>query len=161
MVNANGIVTAATQGSGIITAQHAGLEASSQAVVDFDCSGPVDEIPAPSVALSLTLDYQSYADFDLVLLFWEPLPNAASYSIVEGDLYSLHSTSGDYASVTAACTIASSAEAGFFEDSVTCDGISNQVNGLNCQPGTFDTGSPTQLGSRDAEIQSSPFSCPW
>jgi hypothetical protein len=89
---------------------------------------------------------------------------ATQYDLVQGDLATLRSTSGDFGAATMACVENDAA--------VTTAGIANpqpQLDadtyylarpvGLGCR-GTYDDGSPSLAGARDAKIAGAAGACP-
>ena len=125
---------------------------------DNDCNGSVDDAPIPSGVPSLTLS-RSGPD---ALLSWTAVANATGYDIVRGNLATLRSSGGNFAtaidqcvaddrtatSVTAAGVLAAGGGSFFLVRPVSCGGN-----------GTYDTGSASQVGSRDPEIEASPLAC--
>jgi subtilisin family serine protease len=111
--------------------------------------------PPPGEVYSLRVDN--------TLLSWDPEAVATGYDIVQGDLAILVDGGGDFTAATTACLdndwpgnnlpISDTPAAG--------DGFWFLVRGMNCTAnGSYDTGSPSQVGSRDAGIDASPASCP-
>jgi hypothetical protein len=96
-------------------------------------------------------------------LSWTALTGAATYDVVQGVLSTLRNSEGSYQSATQSCstndnpgtsvTIAGTPSVG--------DGFWFLVRGANCGgAGTYDEGSASQTGSRDAGIASSGNGCP-
>ena len=108
-------------------------------------------------ALAIELDEQGMS--------FDPQPGAVSYDVVSGDLGALRASGGNFAwsDVTTECVendvaVPSLALAG---NPAPGAGFwylvrSNDVEG----PSTYDSGSSTQLGQRDAEILASGNDCP-
>ena len=95
-------------------------------------------------------------------LSWDPEAFASGYDIVKGDLIDLHATMGDFAATTTACTVDDTPGPPFPDAEMPVVGQGNWfvVRSVNCGGnGTYDTASPFQIGSRDVEINASPFSC--
>lgn len=95
---------------------------------------------------------------------WDPVSGATAYDMVKGDLQSLRSTSGDYARSVTAClknnvggTTWSSPET-----PARGGGLFYLVRGVDssCGFGTYDTGSSSQVRSRDPGIAASTLACP-
>lgn len=100
---------------------------------------------------------------DKTLLSWDTDAVATGYDIVQGDLAILTNSGGDFKAATTSCLdndwpgnalpISQTPAVG--------DGLWFLVRGMNCAAnGTYDTGAPSQVGSRDEEINASPASCP-
>jgi hypothetical protein len=96
-------------------------------------------------------------------LSWTGTAGAVGYDVVRGGLGVLHGTSGDFTTATAECladnhpntllnyaTDPASGEAFWFL-------VRSVTGGGN---GTYDSTGPMQVGTRDAEINASPVSCP-
>ena len=98
-----------------------------------------------------------------VLLSWTALSGATSYDIVQGGLNALRSSNGNFQSTTQACV-----SDGTTATSLTSTGTPNVgdgywflVRGANCGgKGTYNSGSPKQVGSRDSGIAASGNDCP-
>ena len=95
-------------------------------------------------------------------LWWGSIPGATSYDVVRGSLGQLRATGGDFASslVTQLC-VANNQTATFWvhtETPAAGDGVWYLVRGA--PTGTYDSGSASQSGSRDAEIAASGNGCP-
>ena len=97
-------------------------------------------------------------------LLWTPLAGASWYDVVWGKLSTLRLTGGDFAVATSGCfaqklftTTVIFTEPGPADG----DGFWFLVRGANCRGhGTYDTGQPSQIGARDAEIAASGADCP-
>lgn len=120
------------------------------------CSPPP---PAPAGVSRLTL----HGVAEGTRLDWTALPGATAYDVLRGDLRTLALSGGDFTSAVTGCearriaastlltTLTPSPAGGFFY----------LVRGANCgAAGTFDSGGPGQVGSRDGEISASPNRCP-
>jgi hypothetical protein len=100
---------------------------------------------------------------DPALLSWDSEPDATGYDIVQGDLELLLSSGGDFTASVTACldddrTITDIPISGELSAG---EGFWFVVRGVNCAAnGSYDTGSASQVGSRDSEIDVSPSSCP-
>jgi hypothetical protein len=97
-------------------------------------------------------------------LTWTVLASAASYDIVGGALSTLRSTAGNFTAAMQACLAArlvATTKTVAGPPPAAGDGIWVLVRGANCRGrGTYDGGSPKQVGSRDGEIAASPSACP-
>jgi hypothetical protein len=120
----------------------------------------VDEgIPAPAGSPALTglkLDPS-------VFFTWAAMPDATSYDVVRGRLSLLRSSGGDFTTTLITCWANDDAETEI-EDAdppPPGDGFWYLARSVNCAgAGTYDSGAPSQAGSRDAEIDANPGSCP-
>ena len=95
-------------------------------------------------------------------LWWANSAGATSYDVVRGSLDQLRSTAGDFASplVTQLCLANNGADTYWLhaETPAAGQGVWYLVRG---QPGgTYDSGAPSQSGSRDGEIAASGNGCP-
>jgi spore coat protein A len=95
-------------------------------------------------------------------LWWSTIGGATGYDVVRGSLSRLRATTGDFAdpTVTEAC-LANDQAATFWAHTETPapgDGVWYLVRGH--PGGTYDSGEPSQIGSRDAEIGASGNACP-
>jgi len=127
--------------------------------LDNDCDGTVDDVPVPAGSPVLSLTPSGGA----TLLSWTSLGTASAYDIVRGDVAHLRSTFGDFSASIDQC-VADNLPATSTPVAQT-PGAGNAsfflVRGLNCGGGgTYDTGAPSQAGSRDAEIALAPAACP-
>ncbi len=124
--------------------------------VDDDCDGTIDNAAAPGPFNSVTLRS------DEPVVEWTPVAAAQAYDVVFGDLGLLHSSGGDFTAATLACVAdgTTSTSANFSVLPEVGTGFWILVRGDNCAgDGTYDSGDPAQVGSRDAEIEASPLSC--
>ncbi len=94
---------------------------------------------------------------------WTSLPGATGYDVSRGSLSALHASSGDFAVATTDCmeSALSATNTTDADAPTTGDGFWYLVRGMTCGGrGTFDTGAPSQAGSRDPGIQLSANTCP-
>jgi uncharacterized membrane protein len=95
-------------------------------------------------------------------LDWSAVGTAAGYDLARGSLKALRRY-GSFDLATADC-LENDLTGTSHEDAVTPtagDGLWYLVRAVNCGGGgTFDSGAPSQAGSRDAGIQASSFTCP-
>ncbi|HKB08076.1 MAG TPA: MopE-related protein [Candidatus Polarisedimenticolia bacterium] len=127
--------------------------------VDNNCDGIRDNAPVPVGAPSLLM--VSFGQTDV--LGWSPLSDASAYDVVRGDLGLLHSTGGDFRAAIQACLANNLTQTALVLSGTPAagSGFVYLVRGVNCGGGgTYDSGSPSQVGSRDAEIGLSIFRCP-
>jgi hypothetical protein len=98
-----------------------------------------------------------------VQLSWTPLPGAGWYDVVSGGLGTLHSSGGNFTVSTERCAVervAGTSQSVADPLPNPGDGVWYIVRGANCRGrGTFDSGAPSQSGSRDAEIAASGHGC--
>jgi hypothetical protein len=127
---------------------------------DDDCDGTLDESPVAPPGRTAGLSYDS----NRVDLHWTPTPGGASYDVIKGDLQSLRASSGDFTTSLLACLEDNSVDASSSDTSVPPGpgaGYYYLVRTYGCGlAGTYDSGEPSQAGSRDAEIAASGLSCP-
>ena len=98
-----------------------------------------------------------------VLLSWTALSGATTYDIVRGRLSTLRSSNGNFQSATQACVANDTPGTSFTTGGTpgAGDGDWFLVRGGNCAgAGTYDSGTASQVGSRDAEIAASGNDCP-
>jgi hypothetical protein len=97
-------------------------------------------------------------------LAWTALASAASYDVVRGSLSTLRASGGDYTAATQQCVASRLVATGTTVSGANPpagDGYWFIVRGSNCRGrGTYDSGAPKQIGSRDAEIAASGVGCP-
>ena len=96
---------------------------------------------------------------------WKTLAVATSYDVVTGDLRNLSLSGGNFTTSLTGCLENDGVDLHATDPSIPPlpgSGIFYIVRGTNGvgQPGTYDSGVPGQVGSRDAEIHASPASCP-
>jgi uncharacterized membrane protein len=96
-------------------------------------------------------------------LEWSAIAAASGYDLARGSLAILRSSHGNFSAAATDClendlTGTSSDDA---DMPGAGDGFWYLVRAVNCGgSATFDSGAPSQVGSRDAEIQASPSTCP-
>jgi cysteine-rich repeat protein len=144
-VNANSAlqaagITATSQGNWLIT------------------NGDITSVTISDAGLQANLDLR----VEKTRLWWANAPGATSYDVVRGSLDQLRSTAGNFASplVTQLCLANNRVESSWAHTETPSAG-----QGLwylvRAQPaGTYDSGSASQSGSRDAEIAASGNGCP-
>jgi hypothetical protein len=96
-------------------------------------------------------------------LWWASVPGATGYDLVRGDLGILQSGGGNFTTATQACLAnnAGPTSLPFSADPPIGQGwwfVLRATTGGG--PGSYDDGSASQVGTRDAEINASPQSCP-
>jgi uncharacterized membrane protein len=94
---------------------------------------------------------------------WSAIDGATGYDLARGSLAILRSTQGDFSTGTTDC-LENDLTATSRDDADTPDagdGFWYLVRAVNCGgAATFDSGAPSQVGSRDFGIQSSASTCP-
>jgi hypothetical protein len=129
--------------------------------IDDNCDGTTDNAAAPG-PVSVELNPQPFPPAPGIVLTWTVDPLAQTHDVVFGDAGVLRSTGGDYMRATLGC----------LADDFTGTTLASlptppvgraywfAVRGNNCAgPGTYDSGSPSQVGSRDPGINASPDAC--
>jgi predicted outer membrane repeat protein len=123
--------------------------------IDNDCNGVADPGAAPSGVPTLTLPSRTQ-------LSWTAIAGATAYDVVRGDLSQLRSSGGNFN--TAACEMneVSATTLAISGAAPPAGGLWYLVRPSNsiCGGGTYNTTSPKQVQSRDAEIASSASACP-
>jgi len=127
--------------------------------IDNDCDGTVDNADPP---VGHPLVQVGQIPIGNAHLTWSSVAGATAYDVVRGGLGLLASSSGDFVLATDLCLFN---DAAFSSDDATVPGAGEGfwylVRPANCGgTGTYDSGSPSQQGSRDAEIQGSGQACP-
>jgi hypothetical protein len=94
---------------------------------------------------------------------WSAVAAATGYDLVRGSLEALRSSSGDFTTATTDC-LENDLTGTSRDDADTpppSDGFWYLVRAASCGgSATFDSGAPSQVGLRDAEILASPSTCP-
>jgi probable HAF family extracellular repeat protein len=103
------------------------------------------------------------ADGPVAQLQWAPVTNATGYDVVRGELGLLLESGGDFTAATDICLANNTAATSFDDSELPGPGQGywylvrpTQAAG----PGSYDTYLPSQVGSRDLEIDDSTFGCP-
>ncbi len=128
--------------------------------LDNDCDGTVDNAAPPTGAPALGVREPAIGTARLI---WTDVPSATGYDVVGGSLLSLAATGGNYTVSTQAC-FGDNVPAAPLDDPAGVSpgaGVWYLVRAVNCGgAGSYDSNSPSQVGSRDAEIQASAGHCP-
>jgi hypothetical protein len=128
--------------------------------IDNDCDGTVDDAMAPSAVPALLVGEPAPGTARLA---WGAVVGASAYDIVRGSLVTLHTSGGDFALSTGAC-LQNDLAATTLDDGSPAgagQGYWYLVRAVNCGgSGSYDSGAPSQVGSRDAEILASGNACP-
>jgi serine/threonine protein kinase len=123
--------------------------------IDNNCDGVAVSGVAPNGVPTLLVPSRTTVS-------WGAVAGATGYDLVHGSLSQLRSSGGDF--TTAACDANEVPSTSF-----TISGGAPPAGGLwylvrpsnsICGGGTYNSGSPRQVQSRDAEIAASPTSCP-
>ena len=135
-----------------------GLDA---ALASGDTLGPCQcNAAAPTGIPALTIGKPAAGTAQLE---WSAVAAATGYDLARGSLSVLRSSHGDFSAATTDC-LENDLTATSRDDADTPgagDGFWYLVRAVNCGgSATFDSGAPSQVGSRDAEIQASPSTCP-
>jgi len=126
--------------------------------IDNDCDGVVDDAPIPAGTPLVAIDPSVTAP----TLAWEALSDATSYDVVFGDVGTLIATGGDFTAAVQGCVAFHLGGTSLPLGPAPAPGnaIFYLVRGVNCGGrGTYDSGGPGQVGSRDVEIDASPLGC--
>jgi hypothetical protein len=113
----------------------------------------------PAAPASLTVA-KSGSD---ALLEWNAIAGAGGYDVVRGDVGVLRSSLGNFTLATEQCLIDNSPSTSllFSGGPSPGGGFWFLVRGVNCAgSSTYDSGEPSQVGLRDAEIAASSGACP-
>ena len=95
-------------------------------------------------------------------LSWSAPPRATEYDIVRGDLGTLRTSGGNFTTATVECVADNqiSTQRDYIPNPTAGNGFYFLVRGVNCSgSGTYDTGSPSQNGSRDTEVEAAAVTC--
>ena len=92
---------------------------------------------------------------------WTTGGAAVPFDVVRGNLVTLRTTVGNFAAATTTCLANDTMSSSLMDanDPPDSGGFWYLVRGGN-GAGTYDSGSPSQIGSRDAEILASGLACP-
>jgi putative metal-binding protein len=129
--------------------------------VDDDCDGVVDDSIPPVVG---SPDLSVSGSGGSATISWKPLPGGQAGDLVRGRISSLASSGGNFTVATEIClgndqTSRSISDGGKPPVGDAYWYLSREVNSCS-GPGTYDEGSSSQVGLRDAEIAASPVACP-
>ena len=97
------------------------------------------------------------------ILSWSEIGAATGYDLARGSLAVLKSSNGDFSAATTDCV--ENDLTGTTRDDADVpdvgDGFWYLIRAVNCGgSATFDSGAPSQVGSRDAAIRASASACP-
>ena len=95
------------------------------------------------------------------VLSWTGVLGGTGADVVRGRLAALRATGGDFNAATDACLVNDTPDTDLTDASPLGVDFWYVVRPVNCGgPGTYDTGEPSQVGLRDAEINSAVTTCP-
>jgi hypothetical protein len=128
--------------------------------IDDNCDGTVDNAAAPTGTPGVTL---SRISGSAVTLSWAAVSAATGYDVTKGSLVTLRSSLGDFTTATTGC-VGNNVAGPTINDLQTVaagQGFWFVLRAVNCGGNaSYDSGSPKQVGSRDAEIAASGLGCP-
>jgi uncharacterized membrane protein len=131
------------------------------ALVQGDTLGPCQcHTAAPSGIVALQVGKPSPGT---TRTSWADVTGATGYDLVRGGLSALQSSGGDFSAAVNACLENDLTETSSDDRDTPAsgDGFWYLVSATTCGGhGTFDSGAPSQVGSRNTEIQASPNACP-
>jgi hypothetical protein len=96
-------------------------------------------------------------------LSWSALTDASWYDVVRGSIGVLRSSVGDFTAAAESCVASNTTATSVLSSETPSSGDGDWflVRAANCRGrGTWDSGAPSQIGSRDAEIDAAAASCP-
>jgi hypothetical protein len=128
--------------------------------IDDNCDGIVDNVPPPSGALTLN---GAQSGNGVAHLTWNALATASGYDLVTGSVQILRSSGGSYSAATTQCLANDLAATSFDAAAIpaTGQGFWYLIRAVNCGGGSsYNSGSSSQVGSRDAGIAASGHACP-
>ena len=128
--------------------------------IDDNCDGTVDNPAAPSGTSAVVLQNLGGG---AARLNWSAVPTATKYDLVRGSLQGLKSSGGDFSVATTDCLgddlLVTTADDGTVP--AANQGLFYLIRAANCgASGSYNSGAPSQAGSRDAEIAASGHACP-
>jgi len=117
------------------------------------CASPA---PTGSPTVSLTGDASG------ATVSWAAIPVATGYDLVRGGLSLLRSSGGNFTTATNTCLGDDLAGTSVLDTALPAgaDGFWYLVRGVTCAAGPYDSVDPSQVGSRDGEINASSSACP-
>ena len=128
--------------------------------IDDDCDGTVDNAAVPTGTPAVAL---AKLGVGTARLTWPAVAAATGYDLVTGGLQALRSSGGNFSTATTQC-LADDLPATSFDDAAIPalgQGFFYLIRAVNCGGGnSYNSGSPSQIGLRDAEIAASGHACP-
>ena len=128
--------------------------------VDDNCDGTVDNVAPPSGALAL--QGQKLAN-GTAHLTWNATAAATGYDLVTGSVQLLHSSGGSFSAATTQCLANDLPTTSFDAPAIPASGqgLWYLIRAGNCGGNTsYNSGFPSQVGTRDAGIAASGHGCP-
>jgi len=128
--------------------------------IDDNCDGTVDNVAPPSGALAL--NGQRLVN-GAAHLTWNAALAATGYDLVTGSLQILHSNGGSFSAATTQCLANDLPATSFDAPAIPAagQGLWYLIRAGNCGGNTtYNSGFPSQVGSRDAGIAASGHGCP-
>jgi hypothetical protein len=100
---------------------------------------------------------------DETQIFWDALPGATGYDVVRGDLGTLHTSGGDFATATQTCLLNGQLATSVSHDAGNLDPGEGYWYLTRTRDvvgnGTYDSGYSSQVGLRDQEVAGSGVDC--
>jgi len=129
---------------------------------DNDCDTVIDDVPIPPAVAIL---HVSRLDAVTAYLAWPPGGGGPTtgFDVVRGDLQTLAQSGGDFTAATTFCVANDLGTNNTPDPAMPAPGSGfwYLVRATSCAAhGTYDSGAPSQSGSRDAEIAASGHGCP-
>jgi hypothetical protein len=128
--------------------------------IDDNCDGTIDNAAIPTGTPSVTL---SRISGGAATLTWTNVSAATGYDITRGSVVTLRSSSGNFTTATTNCLSNNLAATTIndLQSPAVGQGFWYVLRAVSCGGGaSYDSGSPDQIGSRDAEIAASGLACP-
>jgi len=128
--------------------------------IDDNCDGTVDNPAAPAGTPAVVLQNLGSG---VALLNWSEVPAATQYDLVRGSLQGLRSSGGDFSVATTDClgNDITGTTAGDGDVPAANQGLFYLLRAGNCGgSASYNSGAPSQVGSRDAGIAASGHACP-
>jgi hypothetical protein len=128
--------------------------------IDDNCDGTIDNAPVPTGTPTVSA---SKPAVNTARLTWPSVPAATGYDVARGGLQTLRSSGGNFSAATTDC-LGNDLAATTVDDSgvlAVGQGVWYVLRAESCGGNaSYDSGSPKQVGSRDAEIAASGHGCP-
>jgi hypothetical protein len=128
--------------------------------VDDNCDGTIDNAAIPT---GVPVVSASKPAANTARLTWPTVPVATGYDVVKGSVVALRSSAGNFTTSTIAC-LGNNLAAATADDTATVpagQGFWYLVRAVSCGgSASYNSGSASQIGSRDAEIAASASACP-
>jgi hypothetical protein len=128
--------------------------------VDDNCDGTIDNAAIPTGTPSVTLARISGS---AATLSWTSVSGATGYDVTRGSLVTLRSSLGNFTTATTNClgNDLAGTSVNDLQSPAVGNGFWYVLRAVSCGGGaSYDSGSPKQVGSRDAEIAASGLGCP-